>query len=131
MSTRVPWRGKDIRERIEGDVARRARPAMRSLPSRKTRWEETLRAEDPDTALYRRLVRFLLPVHFRERHGEELVWVFGELLMEAHTRRGSRGRAWIWLREVPALLQLTWRVRRRGYAPGVEGAAEPGQPRKR
>ena len=114
MSTRVPWRGRAIRERTEGDVARRARSTVRSLASWKTNGDNRLSAETAGTALYRRLVRLLLPVHFRERHGEELVWVFSELLMEAHTRRGSRSRVTIWLREIPALLQLTWRVRRRG-----------------
>ncbi len=82
----------------------------------------------PAEALYRRLVRLLLPVHFRERHGEELVWVFSELLREARTRSGIRGPATIWLREVPALLQLTWRARRRGYRPGLEDAVERDQP---
>lgn len=89
MSTRAPLAGKDFRKQEEGDVA-------------------------PETALYRSLVRLLLPVHFRERHGEELVWVFRELLTDARLRKGARGRATIWLREVPALLRLTWRLRRRG-----------------
>ncbi len=93
MSTRVPLRGKDIPE------------------------ESMVRAEAPGTVLYRRFVRFLLPVEFRERHEEELVWVFSELFMEARTRKGSRGRTTIWLREMPALLRLAWRVRRRGEAP--------------
>lgn len=93
MSTRVPLHGKDIREK------------------------GMMRAEAPGTALYRRLVRFLLPVEFRERYGEELVWVFSELLMEARTGKGYRGRATVWLREMPALLQLTWRARRLGEAP--------------
>ena len=89
MSTRVPLHGKDIQE------------------------QGVVRGEASLTALYRRLVRFLLPVEFRERHGEELVWVFSELLLEADTGKASRGRVTIWLREMPALLQLTWRVRRR------------------
>ena len=114
MSTRVPWRGRDIRERTEGDVARRARSTARPLAGWKTNGDNRLRAETPETALYRSLVRLLLPVRFRERHGEELVWVFSELLMEAGIRRGARGRVTIWIREVPALLRLTWRLRRRG-----------------
>jgi hypothetical protein len=88
MSTRVPLVGKDM-----------------------------MRAEAPGTVLYRRLVRFLLPVQFRERHGEELIWVFSELLMEARTRKGFRGRAAIWFREMPALLRLAWRVRTRRDPP--------------
>ena len=77
-----------------------------------------MRAEAPDTTLYRRLVRFLLPAQFRKRHEEGLVGVFSELLIEARTRSGFRGQAIIWLREVPALVQLSWRVRRWGEAPG-------------
>lgn len=73
-----------------------------------------MRAEPPRTELYRRLVRFLLPLHFRERHEQGLVEVFSELLMEARTGSGSGGPAVVWLRELPALLQLSWRVRRRG-----------------
>ena len=96
MSTRVPLRGKDIQE------------------------EGVVRGEASETALYRRLVRFLLPVEFQERYGEELVWVFSELLLEDDTGKVSRGRVAIWLREMPTLLQLAWRVRRRGDAPGVE-----------
>ena len=87
MNTRVSLNGKDIRE------------------------EGMKRAEVPGTVLYRGLVRFLLPVEFRERYGEELVWVFSELLMEARTGKDYRGRGTIWFREMPALLELTWRVR--------------------
>ena len=104
MSTRAPLPGKDIREK------------------------GMMRAEAPGTALYRRLVRFLLPVGFRERYGEELVWVFSELLMEAHAGEGYRGRATVWLREMPALLQLTWRARGWGDKPAVEEAAERNPP---
>ena len=106
MSTRAPLAGTDIRKHKEGNVA-------------------------PETALYRSLVRLFLPVHFRERHGEELVWVFSELLREARARSGLRGRATIWLRETPSLLQLTWRVRRRGYRPGLEDAVERDQSLRR
>ena len=104
MSTRVPLNGKDIQEA----------GVMRAGPS--------------DSVLYRRLVRFLLPVEFQERHGEELVWVFSELLREAHTQRGSRGRVTIWLREMPGLLQLTWTVRRRGDESAVAEAPERDPP---
>ena len=94
MNTRVPLRGTDIQE------------------------EEVVRGEASQTALYRRLVRYLLPVEFEERYGEELVWVFSELLLEADTGKVSGGRVTVWLREMPTLLQLTWRVRRRDGPPG-------------
>lgn len=74
-------------------------------------------AEAPETGLYRRLVRFLLPHEFREQHEEGLVWVFSDLLAEARTRSGPRGRVMIWVREVRALFQLSWSVRRRGEPP--------------
>ncbi len=107
MSTRVPLRDEDFQEK------------------------RTARAEASEPALYRRLVRLLLPVEFWERYGEELVWVFSELLMEARTGKGSRGRTTIWLREMPALLELTWRVRTRGGEPAVEDAPERDPPPRR
>ena len=107
MSTRVPLGGKDIQE------------------------EGVVRGEASEPAVYRRLVRLLLPVEFWERYGEELVWVFSELLMEARTGKGSRGRTTIWLREMPALLELTWRVRTRGDEPAVEDAPERDPPPRR
>ena len=87
MSTRVPWRGKAVRERTEGDAVRRARSTVRPVASRKAEGEGTMKAAAPGTALYRRLVRFLLPVQFRERYLDELVWVFSELSMEARSRK--------------------------------------------
>jgi hypothetical protein len=90
-----------------------------------------VRVEAPGTALYRRFVRLFLPVRFRERYGDELVWVFNELNTEARSRRGFRGQATLWCREVPALLRLTWGVRRRRDATAVEKAPEQEQTLRR
>ncbi len=107
MSTRVPLRDNNVQGK------------------------RTIRAEASDPALYRRLVRLLLPAEFWERYGEELVWVFSELLMEARTAKGSRGRTTIWLREMPALLELTWRVRTWGDEPALRDAPERDPPPRR
>ena len=61
---------------------------------------------------YRRLVRLLLPARFRRKHEEDLVRVFGDLLVEERARKGFRASAEVWLRELASLLQLSWRLRR-------------------
>ncbi len=85
-----------------------------------------MREKAPEPALYRRLVRLLLPAQFRERHEEDLVQVFSELLLEADARSGFWGRATAWLREVPSLVRLARRVRRRGESPGGGGGRRSG-----
>jgi len=76
--------------------------------------------------LFGTLVRFLLPADFRERHGQDLTRVFGDLLAEARAT-GFLAIVRVWLREVPTLVSLAVRLRktsgsiakRRGVGAGI------------
>jgi putative ABC transport system permease protein len=63
-------------------------------------------------AVFRRLVRLFLPAGFRRDHEDDLASVFGDLLEEARAVGGSGRTAAVWLRELAALLRLSWRLRR-------------------